>query len=56
MPYKGFDIDKNEQIADAIQGYLDYKADDIYDILDEVKNKVSDKDYQGFIEMVKENL
>jgi hypothetical protein len=56
MPYKGFDINKDQEIQERIEGYKQRSLLVIYAILDKTKKQIGDSDYQEFIKELKENI
>jgi hypothetical protein len=56
MPYKGFDVNKEQETQNMIEDYKQRTLDIIYTILDKTKKQIGDSDYQDFIKELKENL
>ena len=56
MPYKNFDINKEQEKQNDLDEYIDDELQSIYIILDNVKEELDDEDYQNFIKSLKENL
>ena len=56
MPYKGFDVNKDDNKQANIDALLGYYNQEIFTIINKVKKDFNDSDYQAFIKELKENL
>lgn len=45
-----------QQFQDDIEAYIDDRLGDIYNIVDEVENNVSEKDFELFKKELRENI
>ena len=56
MPYKGFDINKDEERGWDIEKALDRQLNSILNAVKYVQDNFSDSDYKYFMKMVEEEL
>jgi len=56
MPYKNFDVNKEQEKQNDLDEYISDELQSIYIILNNVKEELNDSDYQRFIKDLKSGL